>query len=411
MRVRRLIAGVLAGGTLFGALVLTTTTASASLVSLALPQGNAFAILGHSCGGIQEKVFATGFDPTSGYPVGAVYMSTRCGGSGRGGGGGSTLYSAWANVTWDFTSAVVSYAQASTTPTVDPALVVYDSHGNELYNQATAGVVNGTQVLSQAYLVLASGFVPAPRLTGISATEGPATGGTSLTITGTGFTTATAVNFAGSPDTSITVTGDTSITLMTPPSAAATDDVTVTSAGGTSADNAGFQFTFVPTPAVTALTPDFGPVGGGNSITITGSGFTLASAVTFGDQGAGFTVNDDTSITAYVPASDCGCQSDSSSVTVSSIGGVSNSATYNYRNVAPGTPDAPTIGTATAGQGSASVAFSPPANNGGSPVISYTVTAVDNTNAANGGQSATGGSSPLTAVSYTHLTLPTNREV
>jgi hypothetical protein len=402
MRIRRLLAGVVAGGTLFGTLVLTTTAASASPISLALPQGYAFAILGHSCGGIQEKVYATGFDPTSGYPVGAVYMSTRCGGSGRVGGGVSTLYSAWASVTWDFTSVVVSYAKVSPAPTVDPGLVNYDSHGNELYNQATAGVVGGTQVTAQAYLVLASGFVPLPRLTGTSATEGPAAGGTSLTITGTGFTSATAVNFAGVPDTSITVTGDTSITLVTPPTAPGTDAVTVTNSGGTSADSATFQFTFVPAPVISSLSPDNGPVGGGNSITITGSGFTFASGVTFGDQGAGFTIDNDTSITAFVPASDCACQSDSSSVTVSSVGGVSNSATYNYTNVAPGTPDAPVIGTAAAGHGSSSVAFTPPANDGGSPITSYTAIALDTTNAANGGQSASGGSSPITVTGLTN---------
>src|SRR5579864_3743989 len=75
------------------------TTAEAAPTSLVLSQSAAFSILGHSCGGIQEKAYATGFASGTGYPIGEVYMSTRCGGSGRGGGGGSTLYSAWANVT------------------------------------------------------------------------------------------------------------------------------------------------------------------------------------------------------------------------------------------------------------------------------------------------------------------------
>lgn len=409
---RRLMAGMIAGGTLLGTLVLVSTAASASPLSFVLGQNQAFGILGHSCGGIQEKVYATGFDPTSGYPVGDVYMSTSCGGSGRGGGGGSTLYSAWADVTWDFTTAVVSYSKASTTPTVDPTLVVYDSHGNELYNQANAGVVNGTQVYSQAYLVLAAGFVPAPRLTGISPTSGPAAGGTSITITGTGFTGATAVNFAGTPDTAIAVTGDTSITLTTPPSAAGTDDVTVTGPGGTSADSASFQFTFVPAPVVMLLDPDNGPVAGGNSITITGTGLTGVSSVVFGDQATGFTVNGDTSITAFVPPSDSGV--DNVGVTVSSIGGVSSPLQYSYTGAAAGTPGAPTIGTATAGDTTATVDFTGPASDGGSPITSYTATAVDSTNPANGGQSSTGASSPLTVTgltdgdSYTFTVAATN---
>ena len=400
---RKVVVLVVAAGVVFLGLVgISSLPASASANSFVLPQGNAFAILGHSCGGIQEKVYATGFDPTSGYPVGDVYMSTRCGGSGKGGGGGSTLYSAWANVTWDFTTAVVSYAQVATTPAVNPTLIVYDSHGNELYNQATAGVVNGTQVYTQAYLVLAPGFVPAPRLTGISATEGPAAGGTSLTITGTGFTGATAVNFGGTPFTGVTVPGDTSITLTTPLSPAGTVYVTVSGPGGTSAQSASFEFTFVAAPTLSNLTPNFGPVSGGNQITITGTNFTYASAVNFGDQAAGFAVNGDTSITAFVPASDCGCQSDSASVTVSSIGGVSSPVDYQYMSVPAGTPDAPAIGTATAGDGSASVAFTPPANDGGSPITSYTATAFDNTNGANGGQSASGGTSPITVNGLTN---------
>ena len=95
---------------------------AATLTQLLLPQGTAFAILGHSCGGIQEKAYATGFDPASGYPTGVVLMSTSCGGSGRGGGYHSTLYSASANVTWDFTGAVVSYAAPATSGTWPPLL-------------------------------------------------------------------------------------------------------------------------------------------------------------------------------------------------------------------------------------------------------------------------------------------------
>ncbi len=45
---------------------------------------------------------------------------------------------------------------------------------------------------------------------------------------------------------------------------------------------------------------------------------------------------------------------------------------YNY-NV-PTAPDAPTIGTAIAGNAQATVTFTPPANDGGSPITSYTVT-------------------------------------
>ncbi len=65
-------------------------------------------------------------------------------------------------------------------------------------------------------------------------------------------------------------------------------------------------------------------------------------------------------------------------------------------------PGAPTIGTATGSDGSAKVAFTAPASNGGLPITSYTATAVDTTNPSNGGQTASGGSSPLTVTGLTN---------
>jgi hypothetical protein len=58
-------------------------SAASGATSLLLPSSTAFSVLGHSCGGIQEQALATGFDATSGYPTGNVYLQTRCGGSGR----------------------------------------------------------------------------------------------------------------------------------------------------------------------------------------------------------------------------------------------------------------------------------------------------------------------------------------
>jgi uncharacterized repeat protein (TIGR02543 family)/LPXTG-motif cell wall-anchored protein len=73
-----------------------------------------------------------------------------------------------------------------------------------------------------------------------------------------------------------------------------------------------------------------------------------------------------------------------------------------YAQWYPRTPDAPTIGTATAGNASATVSFSPPADDGGAAVTAYTVTATDETNPANGGQSVTGTGSPITITGLTN---------
>jgi predicted RNA-binding protein with TRAM domain len=71
--------------------------------------------------------------------------------------------------------------------------------------------------------------------------------------------------------------------------------------------------------------------------------------------------------------------------------------------VTPATvPDAPTIGTAAAGDGDATVSFTPPVDNGGSDITRYTVTATDVTTPGNGGQTATGTSSPITITGLTN---------
>lgn len=110
------------------------TTISAAPVSLVLPQSTAFTILGHSCGGIQEKAYATGFSSANGYPTGFVYIQTRCGGSGRDGGGHVTTYSAWVRATWNWTGALVSSAKLSIVPPVNPTLSVTDKFGDTLTN-------------------------------------------------------------------------------------------------------------------------------------------------------------------------------------------------------------------------------------------------------------------------------------
>jgi hypothetical protein len=293
------------------------SASAATPVSLVVPQGTAFGYLGHSCGGIQEKAYATGFDPVSGYPVGDVFMSTRCGGSGRGGGYHTTTYSAWASATWDLTGAFVSSQLLTTAPTVDPTFLAFDAYGNEVYNASNS-----------AFLLLSPTFVPPARVIGISPSLGPASGGTSVTITGTGFTAATDVLFGTTSAASFVVDSDTSITAITPVLPAGTADVTVVDAGGTSATSSADLFTSYPQPTISGLIPDQGPVNGGTTVTIDGRGFTGATSVTFGDTPIGFTVDSDTAITVVTPASDSGV--DSASVSVTTPGGTASGGQFQY---------------------------------------------------------------------------------
>ncbi len=325
--VRKFLVAVTAAATALLGLVIAEGSASAtpSPIPLLLPQGIAFSFLGHSCGGISEQTVTDGFDPTSGYPAGQVHLQTSCGGSGRGGGYHTTTYTAWVAVTWDLTGTVATTASSTGPTSIDPTFTAFDANGNEVYNALIAGspatctaFVPGCSF--SADLLLANGFVPAPRLTSTSVSTGPAAGGTSVTISGTGFTGATAVDFGATPAASFVVNGDTSITAVSPPAPAGTVDVTVVSAGGPSPASPVDQFTFVEAPVVTGVSPDHGSVYGGTTVTISGRYFTDASSVSFGGTSTAFTVDSDSSITATVPA---GENPDTVAVTVASVGGTS----------------------------------------------------------------------------------------
>ena len=143
-------------------------------------------------------------------------------------------------------------------------------------------------------------YVAAPTVSGLSPSGGSTAGGTFVTITGTGFTGATAVHFGTSPAPDVTVVSDTSITVDSPAGTTGTVDVTVTTPGGTSPISPADQFTYGPT--VTGISPTAGPLGGGTLVTITGVGFTGATAVNFGPLAATIVSVGATSITANSPA-------------------------------------------------------------------------------------------------------------
>ena len=139
-----------------------------------------------------------------------------------------------------------------------------------------------------------------PTVTSVSPNSGPSAGGTSVTITGTSFTGATGVKFGTVAATNVTVVNSTSITA-TSPTGTGTVDVTVTTPAGTSPASAADHFTYVA--VVTLISPTSGPAAGGTSVTVTGTGFTGATAVKFGlTDATNFIVNSDTSITATSPA-------------------------------------------------------------------------------------------------------------
>ncbi len=301
--------------------------AAPSQISLVVPQGTAFSVLHYDCGGIKELAYVTGFDntvdPSAGYPTGYVYLTTTC----SAGKGTDFTVDSWTVDTWDLTGALLSYSVATPDPNPPSPLSTTDPlTGNQIYDSASpCPGLGGTGSTAYACLNWASTFTPRPGVTAISPGFGPATGGTSVTISGDGFTAATAVDF-GSTSAQFTVNSDTSITAVSPADTSGTSpdtfDVTVVSAGGTSFTTSSDQFTTYVQPTITGVNPSRGPAGGGYYVTVTGTNFTGTTSVNVGDTVTAFQVLDDNTLSVYIPGSDSG-PGDSTSISVTSPGGTS----------------------------------------------------------------------------------------
>jgi hypothetical protein len=150
-------------------------------------------------------------------------------------------------------------------------------------------------------------YLPPPIVKKISPKFGSVEGGTLVTITGANFSGATAVSFGATPASSYTVNSATSITAVAPPHALGRVDVTVTTANGTSAITTADRFTYAPT--VESVSPNAGPVAGGQSVTIICTGFALGTSATiikFGSKRAQVNCTSSTICTAVTPAHEAG---------------------------------------------------------------------------------------------------------
>jgi hypothetical protein len=181
-------------------------------------------------------------------------------------------------------------------------------------------------------------LAPAPAVTAVSPNAGATGGGTVVTVSGSAFTGASQVLFGATPAPFFTVNSDTSVTALSPPAAAGTVDVTVTTDSGTSATSSADRFTFSAgaiTPAVTGVSPTSGPAAGGTAVTITGTNLSGATQVLFGGVPASsFTVNSGTSITAVSPVQAAGTVD----VTVTTLGGISATSAADQYNFTPALP-------------------------------------------------------------------------
>ncbi len=182
--------------------------------------------------------------------------------------------------------------------TSDTSIVAYVPEGTGIVDVRVT-TPEGTSATSPAALFT---YVGTPTVSGVSPSTGPATGGTSVTITGSDFTQITNVAFGSTAASSFTVNSPTSITA-TSPSGTGTVDIRVTNTIGTSAVSASDQFTYVSAPTVTAVAPGNGPPAGGTSVTITGTNLSGATSVSFGGAAAtNLVVVNATTLRATTPA-------------------------------------------------------------------------------------------------------------
>src|SRR5206468_2664875 len=122
---------------------------------------------------------------------------------------------------------------------------------------------------------------PAPTVASVTPSSGGSAGGTSVSVTGTGFAAGAAVSFGGSALNVSTISA-TAITGTTTANAAGAVNVIVTNVDAQSG-SCGGCFTYVaPAPTVGGVTPNSGSTAGGTSITITGTGFQPGATASLG---------------------------------------------------------------------------------------------------------------------------------
>ncbi|MEL5960512.1 IPT/TIG domain-containing protein [Streptomyces sp. CLV115] len=174
----------------------------------------------------------------------------------------------------------------------------------------------------------AAAAVATPTISSLTPAQGSAEGGNTVTLTGTGFTSATSVRFGTTAAAFITVS-DTQVTAIAPAAPAGPLSVTITTSGGTSA---GITYTYVAAPVLGSVAPAQGPLPGQNTVALSGTGFTGTTSVHFGANAAiAFTLVSPTQLTAVVPTGGPGPVA----VTVTTPGGTSTQAVSYYYLGAP----------------------------------------------------------------------------
>lgn len=175
-------------------------------------------------------------------------------------------------------------------------------------------------------------YLGSPAISSIAPVSGPATGGTRVTIAGTGLAGARGVSFGGRAGTHVSSTA-TSLTVLAP-SGTGTVEVTVITPGGNAVSPV--EFTYVPAPVLTGITPSTGPSTGGTTVKLNGKNLSVVTAVHFGTVAAKFGFVTADALYAIAPAG-----SGTVALSVTTTGGTATSPVkYTYTPLPP-TPRPP----------------------------------------------------------------------
>lgn len=141
-----------------------------------------------------------------------------------------------------------------------------------------------------------------PTLTGVSPSSGSTAGGTSVTLSGSGFTGVTGVTFGGTAASSFTVNSVNQITATAPSHPAGTVDVVVNATGGASAVSPASRYTYLAPPNSGAVSATLAANSNNNPITLNISGGAATSVAVASAASHGTAVASGTSI-SYTPTS------------------------------------------------------------------------------------------------------------
>ena len=178
---------------------------------------------------------------------------------------------------------------------------------------------------------------PTPAVQSLSESTGPPSGGTQVMVLGSGFTPSSTVIFGGAQAQDVTFLSPEALTAVSPPGSGL-EDVTVATAGGTSATSSADQFFYGSPPTISGLSVTDGPVAGGTRVTVTGTGFSGATVVGFGGlPGSSLVVDSDTQLQVTTPAEQAGTV-DVEVVTPAGDSAATPADRYTFVSPAPSTP-------------------------------------------------------------------------